>query len=268
MVILQPSGGLCNRMRAITAGLELAERKGTKIIILWKCKSELNAPFNKLFKPIKGVKVISYHSSKDIREKFFKRISKIKLENPEIRESMNRGNGELDREIEDKIELPIYLWTCEQFYHADKYFELFQPTDRIEKSINKILGHLSSSELIGVHIRRTDQIDSIKHSKTENFVELMNKEINKNPNVMFYLATDDMTEEAYLRKLFPERIVSNENRTLSRDSQDGICDAVIDLYCLSHCGKIIGSYWSSFTDVAAILGKCKKIIAGVDEGAY
>ena len=119
--------------------------------------------------------------------------------------------------------------------------------------------------MVSVHIRRTDQVTSIAYSKTENFIQLMNREIDADPNVKFFLATDDKEEEALLRKTFPGRIVSNENRTLRRDSLDGMYDALLDLYCLSSCKKIIGSYYSSFTDTAAALGNIPKLIAGIDQ---
>ena len=92
----------------------------------------------------------------------------------------------------------------------------------------------------------------------------MKKEIDANPDVKFFLATDDKDEEALLRKTFPGKIVSNENRTLRRDSLDGMYDALLDLFCLAACKKIIGSYCSSFTDTAASLGNIPKFIAGID----
>lgn len=261
MIILEPAGGLCNRMRAIVGAMELAKKKRTKLIVLWKCKAELNAPFQTLFKPIKGVKIISYKSSKDIRAKFLRSISKNIFEDNDIKEALKSGNGQIGDKLFDKIGTSAYIWTCSQMYPQNEFFSLFKPIDRLERKIEKLEG---IQNLIGVHIRRTDQIDSIRYSKTENFIELMSREIEKNPKTMFYLATDDMSEEEYIRKIFPDRIVSYENRALSRDSQTGISDAVIDLYCLSKCKKIVGSYWSSFTDVAAIIGNCEKIIAGLD----
>jgi hypothetical protein len=41
-------------------------------------------------------------------------------------------------------------------------------------------------------------------------------------------------------------------------------DALLDLFCLAACKKIIGSYCSSFTDTAASLGGIEKLIAGID----
>ena len=79
---------------------------------------------------------------------------------------------------------------------------------------------------------------------------------------MFYLATDDLSEEEQLREIFPGRIISNETRDLSRNSNTGIQDDLLDLWCLSNTSLIIGSYFSSFTDIAADLRGIPKVIAG------
>jgi hypothetical protein len=41
---------------------------------------------------------------------------------------------------------------------------------------------------------------------------------------------------------------------MRRDDPLAVKDAVIDLFLLSNCRKIIGSYWSSFTETAHALG--------------
>ena len=261
MVIIQPSGGLCNRMRVINSSLELARRKGCKLLVLWYCADELNAPYESLFQPVKEFKVINFTSLKDLRKLWYQMTARTRISNEDIEN--HTTDGTLDQDFFDSIRLPTYIFTWEHFYPADEYFKLFKPTDALQKRIDEVTAHFTD-DMVSVHIRRTDQINSIAYSKTENFVDLMNREIEANPSVKFFLATDDKEEEAFLRKTFPGRIVSNENRTLRRDSLDGMYDALLDLYCLSRCKKIIGSYCSSFTDTAAALGNIPKIIAGVD----
>ena len=261
MVIIQPSGGLCNRMRVINSSLELARRKGCKLLVLWYCADELNAPFESLFQPVKEFKVINFTSLKDLRKLWYQLTARTRISNENIEN--HTTDGTLDQDFFDSIRLPAYIFTWEHFYPADEYFKLFQPTEELQKRIDEVTQNFSD-DMVSVHIRRTDQINSIAYSKTENFIELMNREIKANPSVKFFLATDDKEEEALLRKTFPGRIVSNENRTLRRDSLEGMYDALLDLYCLSRCRKIIGSYCSSFTDTAAALGNIPKMIAGID----
>ena len=261
MVIIQPSGGLCNRMRVINSSLELAKRKNTKLLVLWYCADELNAPFESLFEPVKEFQVINFSSLKDLRKLWYQLTARTKINNADIEN--NKTDGVLNQDFFDSIKLPAYIFTWEHFYQADEYFKLFKPTAELQKRIDEVTKHFTK-DMVSVHIRRTDQVTSIAYSKTENFIDLMNREIAANPDVKFFLATDDKDEETLLRKTFPGRIVSNENRTLRRDSLDGMYDALLDLYCLAACKKIIGSYYSSFTDTAAALGNIPKLIAGID----
>ena len=261
MVIIQPSGGLCNRMRVINSSLELAKRKNSKLLVLWYCADELNAPFESLFEPVEEFQVINFTSLKDLRKLWYQLTARTKVNNADIEN--NKTNGVLNQDFFDSIKLPAYIFTWEHFYPADEYFKLFKPTAELQRRIDEVTKHFTK-DMVSVHIRRTDQVTSIAYSKTENFIDLMNREISANPDVKFFLATDDKDEEALLRKTFPGRIVSNENRTLRRDSLDGMYDALLDLYCLSACKKIIGSYYSSFTDTAAALGNIPKLIAGID----
>ena len=90
----------------------------------------------------------------------------------------------------------------------------------------------------------------------------MRKELEVHPDTLFYLATDDLKEETRIREAFPGKILSNENRCLRRDSREGMQDALCDLYCLAATRRIIGSYFSSFTDIAADMRGIPLVIAG------
>ena len=59
-----------------------------------------------------------------------------------------------------------------------------------------------------------------------------------------------------LKTEFGDAIVLQEHRRLSRGDRGGIIDAAVDFYALSRCGSIFGSYWSSFSDIAAEYGNC------------
>lgn len=260
MIIVQPVGGLCNRMRVISSALELAKRRKTRLLVIWKCDQDLNAPYEELFEKNREFKVINIKSSKNLLRGMLRKVSRIKITDSLIID--NQKNGELVPEFYEQIKLPAYITTYSQFFKVKDQFKIFTPTPYLQSRIEKVVAEFSEN-MVGVHIRRTDQIKSIEYSKTENFIELMNQELEKNPNTRFYLATDDMEEEKELRARFPEHIISNKNRVLERDSKDGMYDAVVDLYCLAACQKIIGSYWSSFSTIAAAINSVELIIAGI-----
>ena len=74
MIIIQPSGGLCNRMRVINSGWKLARERKEKLQILWNCNAELNCPFESLFQPVTEFKITSIHSVADPRKLSDQRI--------------------------------------------------------------------------------------------------------------------------------------------------------------------------------------------------
>ena len=58
MLIIQPIGGLCNRMRAINSARMLAEKRQEKLTVIWFVNPELGCPFEKIFEPTDAFKVI------------------------------------------------------------------------------------------------------------------------------------------------------------------------------------------------------------------
>lgn len=103
-----------------------------------------------------------------------------------------------------------------------------------------------------MHIRRTDHGICKEKSPTDAFMEKMQVEIEKNPSVKFYVASDDTKEKEYLRMVFgAERIITNEIAVLKRIMAREIEDAVINLYVLSETEKIFDSIGSSFSSVAS-----------------
>lgn len=130
----------------------------------------------------------------------------------------------------------VYIRTYSAFYPADG-FEYFQPVDSVLEKVRSILPE-DCSNLVGVHIRGTDNAESISRSPTELFERAIKTEIEKNPNAQFYLATDPAEEQQRLISIFGTRIIVNASKTLSRKTQQGMVDALVDLICLSRSAKI------------------------------
>ena len=126
--------------------------------------------------------------------------------------------------------------------------------------VSELLGSTDRSNLVGIQIRRTDNAQSIANSPTEMFIEYMHKELQTNPQTIFYLATDDMNVRAEIAALFPDKVIYNKTKSVSRQTQSGMIDAMIDFISLSRCHRIYGSYWSSFCEVASDIGKNELIV--------
>ena len=92
----------------------------------------------------------------------------------------------------------------------------------------------------------------------------MRDELHAHPDAKFYLATDDPVEEERFLSEFGDRILVYKKHSLDRNDPIAIKDALIDLYNLSQCRKILASYYSSFSDVAALWGNIEKEVLKVE----
>lgn len=132
-------------------------------------------------------------------------------------------------------------------FRDTRYFKEFV----IKESIMKNIPEISSINTIGVHLRRTDNVNAIKYSPSKLFHERIQFEIETNHLVKFYCSSDSENEIDKLTQLFPNRVIYQKKCVRSRNSCEGITSAVIDLYSLSKCCKILGSDWSAFSWMAS-----------------
>lgn len=258
-ITLIPTGGLCNRLRAIATGVAVADKYNAEIIVCWNNSRGAKANFSDLFQPINKVNVRLNENKKPIfkvtsersyylRSLFFKLLFDKVIYNY----SFNRTSQDITLEENNKLPQNLLLISCYPLCAKYSLKDLFVPTQEIEEAICSITKRFNHNT-IGVHIRRTDNVVSINDSPLEVFIEKMNEEIEKNPNVLFYLASDDYGVKELMSKTFSGRVISI-NEILNRNSTSGMKFAVIELFCLSRTNKIIGSYNSSYSEMAALLG--------------
>jgi hypothetical protein len=152
----------------------------------------------------------------------------------------------------------IYLHTYSRFFSSPAilHFAAFTP----RKNLLQIIRQHRTENCIGIHIRRTDNRHAIAQSPLNAFIRQMRTELRNDPAVTFFLATDDPTIEQQLQTEFPGKINRYKKRTLDRNRAEAIQDAVIDLFALAQCRKLIGSHWSSFSSTAAEINNIEQLI--------
>jgi hypothetical protein len=159
-----------------------------------------------------------------------------------------------------------------------------RPCRRMERKMTRSIGihpeilntvnrysreHLSGREVIGLHIRRGDAVlgnnrAKYLNSSDEAFSKLIKENLERNPGLFFYLATDcKQTEEKFMRQ-FPEKIICYPKSfvpSLPFMPKGGQIDALVEILLLSRTSRIIGTNWSSFSRMAAGIGGIKLQIA-------
>lgn len=277
-IIIEPQGGLGNRMRVIASALKYQKEIPCKLMCFWNENSELNAPFYKLFEKIEGLKIKSkpqeFNWLKSTNQKTHQKkiISKIInklagidycIKQQDIKElfwSRKTDLLSLGRNFRN-----IYIQTCEEFMENDEEYQRFKPISELQEKINEECQKFDHT--IGIHIRRTDNIQSVHNSPTELFIERMKTERDKNKSVTFFLSTDDSNVESELIHLFGEHIITRK-KILTRYTVEGIQDALIDMFCLANTEIIYGSYWTSFGEAASRIGGKSYVTLKKDDFGY
>jgi hypothetical protein len=253
VIILEPVGGLCNRMRAIASALALAKDLDRQLWLLWRRDATLNCAFEELFETPLGVnRIVTLSSRLVVRswDLFASLYCDGRWDEHEVADWIDDESALVDL----KRTRRAFLRTSSQFYKPCS-FDGFRPVEGLQKIIDRYQGELVDA--IGLHIRRSDNEKSRGTSPTELFVKAMEDEIQADPEVRFFLATDSEEEEALMSEKFGARLLTHSKQSLRRDDPAAIRDAVIDLYCLSSCRMIYGSFWSSFSETAQRLGSAE-----------
>lgn len=250
IMLIEPMGGICNRLRAIVSAQVLAHDRVSSLYIIWKRDHHLSARFEELFVKPPDIRTVITIGNARLYGYFNAIVCSLfrrKLEQPDV-EAMNRNHADYVRYAAGSS---LFIRTYSRF-HEGTDFSRIKPLPEIIRVVESY--GLGTSEVVGVHIRRTDNQRSIACSPTDLFIAAMQAEIAKNESVRFFLATDSPEEEHVLRQTFPGRITVHPKTSLDRNEPRAIRDALVDLYCLAGCKRLIGSYWSSFTDTAAAIG--------------
>lgn len=145
-------------------------------------------------------------------------------------------------------------------YELGNARKMFIPSEQVKSATDEKLQPFSSGHKVGVHVRRTDNIQSISGSPLEAFIGLMRQEVERDQDTQFYLATDSEDVKAVMKTHFGSRIHCSECAA-RRDTPEGIIEAAAEMFTLSRMDKIIGSYYSSFSEMAAMTGSVPLIVA-------
>ena len=254
---IYPDGGIGNRMRVINSAYNLSLKTSSPLVVHWERDDTLNAFFWEVFEES------SFYEVVDVKMGTFRKLSRklLKMMTSFFKgrfyirgmlyldgcRNLNDVLGEVDcRDVRE-----LHIRTCHGFYEvSNMYVDLFHPIKEIVERCNATM-RVFSTKPIGIHIRRSDNVESIEHSPRELFVDVLDSLTDEYEK--FYFTSDSDEEVSYFKSKYRESIVIRE-KTLKRNTVDGIRDAVIDIYCLSGCKKIYGSYYSSFSEVASALG--------------
>ena len=271
-------GGLGNRMRVAAAAYAMSRRTGIPIRVLWTSQWGMRCRFDELFKsPVGGESAFSLRDASGFERLLFARPTAKNLHLPGLLQRLcyrhiiwapqiwylNKDGFDYESWFQQGGTLMTAYrdfcpWTSDDLRH------LFVPNDDVQRLIDeRTIGFATHS--IGVHIRRTDHQQAIEESPLELFFEAIDQELDipsygEGPGMgqaggeaTIYLATDDEATKTAMRRRYGQRVIMSETKA-TRESTDGIQDALVEMYALSRTQHIYGSAGSTFSPIAACLG--------------
>lgn len=256
---LVPIGGLANRFYAITSAIAFCKDYNIKLRVIWFKDKGMGANFHSLFELAEDVdksiiEIIDakwYHYVYDRPRKrnlwLFKFLQSVLFDTCLYEKDIESSNT-----ILNNIRNHSYVIAWFPFYPQKNNLKYLKPIPSIQKVIDMALLKIGK-DIVGMHIRRTDNSLSISNSPTSLFIEKMKFEILQDPKVRFYVASDSVEVKKELSDFFEQRMISLDVN-VERSSEVGIIDALVELYILSSTKKIYGSYASTYSTLAAELG--------------
>jgi hypothetical protein len=275
-IYIKVQNGLANRIRTVNSFYSLSESCGKNLFVCWESGPGWSKDkFTDLF--------INQEINFISCEEYFIHTNKIF----NLQSSVCKSYDRLSYTFHESIKNIFYKIMTEDFcYNGDScleymmpnffkeqncFYPYLQPTQFIQDKIDKIYNNNFNNNTVGVHVRRGDAWNStcknqFKISDDQSFFCLLDQEIDKNPNVNFFLSTDSEEANTTFLSKYSDKIFYNTEKTFFNSTcqyqpkynQD---DAVVDLFLLSKTSKIIGSNFSSFSYVSSKIAFKQLVIA-------
>jgi hypothetical protein len=264
MITVMPEGGLCNRLRVVASAWLLAQDCGQPLEVHWLRTPDFNARFDALFER-RGLPFAVHESSALSRPA--KALARRHEWLARLRGAVVLGPAQTEPGCFDLATQTARLRGREVFIRSNSrladrpgMFGVFVPAGDAAQRLQALRSRAAAS--VGVHIRRTDNRRAVAVSTLNRFIALMQAEQHAQASTEFFVATDEPAVLGALREAVGPAVWEYPKRAYARHDPTALVDAVVDLYTLAHCRRLIGSHWSSFTDTAAAIEDAPLVIAG------
>lgn len=270
-LVVHSHSGLGNRLRALVAGRRVAKKTGRHLCVIWELNDyHLWCPYERLFETphvIVGTDFV--------------------LGMGGAQQQYRVGNEPNFIDPESEAEL-VYVWEENFFWMLGDEgvmwgqfspwkmknpelrdellmeFDSLVPAQHIRKRVAEFEAEHFCERVVGVHIRREDNVWSNKHCHDLFFLWEVSKVLQHMPDAKVFLCTDGEQSEQCMRNWFGDRVVTYPVRSLARGRDaEAIEDALISMLLLSRTNLIVRSCSSTFSQVASWFGRVPTIDVGL-----
>jgi len=263
-LIVEPTGELANRLRVLITAHKVAAITDRKLYILWKKTAKFDCELADLmpYEPqwigppplSSGTFRASHHNGRVLQ---VPASSDIEVLHVVTCFPLVDGNDTYPMSINDSWEDHFKILIQKSL--KDYTLPLLHPY--IKEQVDSFAPQLGGS--IGVHIRRKN-VHQLDVNASKSPTSMFFGELHRLKAEKIFLATDSVDEEELFRTEFCDKLFTYPKRTTDRHvSTIAVQDAFIDILLLAKTTQILGSYGSSFNQLASAIGRIPlKIIKG------
>lgn len=256
-----PQAGIANRIKRLFTGLRLKAIQNEEIEMYWSLSELVTESFWDLFEfdtefTLKQIIVDKKVILDDVMDIGENNVFRLLVPDIKLPEGFTKAyaKDEPDMEYID-FEYERIPSNVRKLYLP--YFSKLKPSDKVSQRIQKI--NLPNN-YISVHVRLNAQWKQFDRGK-DNDLKKYEEAMKRYPSdTVFFLASCDAAVAEYFKERFKERIIE-----LPDKDYIGSIDAVADLYLLSKGKEMIGSYGSTFTEMAWWLSGCLQKVMIIGE---
>ncbi|KAJ3091472.1 hypothetical protein HK102_000418 [Quaeritorhiza haematococci] len=303
LLVVHVQHGLGNRLRALASAIALARKTNRSLRVVWERDAHVNASFSDLFEldPDLVEDVWPEWSPLEADDPgFFDVYNYMDAEEGGIKDEHIRAESPRHIYVKTAYILNNPLITKED---VETILRMLTPSRAVQDAMGFVDGPQSlnhDERWLGVHVRHMDPRDEIPNLPTDTYKEadwaimashraqareeLFAREIKRifkeHPTTHFYISADSTKTMGRLQDAL--RTQSSDGVDVSKlwknlRFQANACEtratrciqeALVDLLYLGRCKDgILGSFWSSFSEVAGYLAGVEPLMAAHDFGA-
>ena len=233
-IVVEAWHGLGSRLKALVSGMCAADEVGKEVHVIWSVTADCGAKFADLFDIVAAPLPVWTHVHNELSVGYTQHACDTQAQWDAVKHT----------------KAVTYLKSGSRFHTtADVKFAYWLKSLKPVAAITTAVA-LDLTGIVGVHLRRTDNMVSITSSPNSAFITAMQA---RPAETRFFVASDSAEDRAALEAAFPGRILTVA-KNLTRNSKEGLQDALKDFVALSKCSEILGSKGSAFSEMAALYG--------------
>ena len=297
-LFIEVRNGLGNRLRSLASAFNIAVGSNRNLVLIWETNEHCEATVADLYDLFKLTGLVDrnnilFQLIEDKRNANLPPITTFIKESENVSVYDYMQESEKNKYIDDTVNNDIYIISaCSLVNHYTTwqkecdFLKSMVPSITVENQVNNFVKILAEKKIkiedcIGVHIRMSQPGKS--YENTSDYTEIAKQSIDKwraasnwniflkeiksilrsNPSQKFFLCCDNETAYEELLKRLPDVFVFTKKVVFDR-SVEQVQNALVDLILLSKTKEILGSNWSTFTEIANRLGGKKIRFAGKD----